>query len=72
MFPAWFWWAASLMTRKPALFLTVIAALAQRSSAGTSLASADEQKACYLITDQRDWGGLRSLFIWYWAFVLFG
>jgi hypothetical protein len=47
------------MTYKLALFIAVTAALAQLPFAVTSLASADEQKACYLITDQRDWGGLR-------------
>ena len=47
------------MTYKLALFMAVTAVLAQLPFAVTSLASADEQKACYLITDQRDWGGLR-------------
>ena len=47
------------MTFKLALFIAVTAALAQLPFARTSLANADEQKACYLITDQRDWGGYR-------------
>ena len=47
------------MTFKLAFFLAFGTALAQQSFAGTSFANAGEQKACYLITDQRDWGGLR-------------
>ena len=42
------------MTYKLALFLAVTAALAQQP-----FANADDQKACYLITDQRDWSGYR-------------
>ena len=47
------------MTHKLALFLSATAALAQQPFAGASLANADDQKACYLITDRRDWGGYR-------------
>ena len=47
------------MTFKLALFIAVTAVLAQLPFARTSLANASEQKACYLITDQRDWGGYR-------------
>ena len=47
------------MTFKLVLFITVVTVLAHLSLAGTSFANADDPKACYLTTDQRDWGGLR-------------
>lgn len=47
------------MTLKLAFFFIGTAMLAQSQFAGASLADTNEQKACYLITDQRDWSGSR-------------
>lgn len=47
------------MTLRFILFLVFALELVLTLLAATRLAIADEQKACYLITNQRDWGGLR-------------
>ena len=47
------------MTQKLTPFILCAIWILCNSFAAVSTANAGEQKACYLITDQRDWGGLR-------------
>jgi hypothetical protein len=47
------------MTRKLTLLVVCAFEIGLILFVAAWTANADEQKACYLITDQRDWGGLR-------------
>jgi len=47
------------MTRKLTRFFVCAFEIALILFVAAWTANADEQKACYLITDQRDWGGYR-------------
>jgi hypothetical protein len=47
------------MTQNPTVFIVGVFNLALMLLAAPRLGNADNQKACYLITDQRDWSGYR-------------